>query len=122
MAKILMSIKPCYSEKIFNGTKKYEYRRRIGNKNVSAIVVYSTYPKCEIVGEVEVKNIIKKTPRSLWNETRDKSGISYTDFMNYFYDCEYGFAYVLGKFNKFASPKKLSNYNIKQAPQAFVYI
>lgn len=122
MAKILMSIKPCYSEKIFDGTKKYEYRRRIANKEVSSIVVYSSSPKCEVIGEVEVKDVIKKSPRSLWNETKDKSGISYADFMDYFSDCEYAFAYVLGKYNKFSSPKKLINYNVKQAPQAFVYV
>ena len=28
-------------QKIFEGTKKYEYRRKIANKEVSSIVVYS---------------------------------------------------------------------------------
>lgn len=34
MAVILLSIKPEYAEKIFAGTKKYEYRRHIASEKV----------------------------------------------------------------------------------------
>ena len=33
-----------------------------------------------------------------------------------------GYAYKLGKAQKYATPQPLSKYNINQAPQSFVYI
>ena len=39
MSTILISIKPEYVEKIFDGSKKYEYRRRLANKAVDKILV-----------------------------------------------------------------------------------
>lgn len=40
MAVILLSIKPEYAEKIFAGTKKYEYRRHVASEKVEKIIVY----------------------------------------------------------------------------------
>ena len=54
MSTILLSIKPEFSEKIFNETKKYEFRKRVARKKVEKIVVYATSPVKKIVGEVEV--------------------------------------------------------------------
>lgn len=43
--RILLSINPEYVEKIFSGTKKYEYRKNIfKNKEVKTILIYSTSP------------------------------------------------------------------------------
>ena len=39
--KVLLSIKPEFADKIFNGTKKYEFRKSIfKNKDVDTVVVY----------------------------------------------------------------------------------
>jgi len=48
---VLLSIKPKYVEKIVNGEKQYEFRKRIfRNKNVRKAFIYSTSPtkKAEI--------------------------------------------------------------------------
>ena len=45
MATILLSIKPEYANKIFDGQKRYEYRKRIPKKEVSKIIVYSSAPE-----------------------------------------------------------------------------
>ena len=44
MATILLSVKPKYIEKIFNGTKKYEFRKKLAKLDVSKIILYSTSP------------------------------------------------------------------------------
>lgn len=49
MAVILLSIKPEYAEKIFAGTKKYEYRRHIASEKVEKIIVYSTAPVKQVI-------------------------------------------------------------------------
>lgn len=59
MATILLSIKPEYANKIFDGQKHYEYRKRIPKKEVSKIVVYSSAPEQAVIGEVEVVKTLK---------------------------------------------------------------
>ena len=54
MATILLSIKPEYVAKIFDHTKRYEFRKRIPQKPIDIIVVYSSEPEQHIVGEFEV--------------------------------------------------------------------
>ena len=54
--KVLLSINPPYVDKIFNGEKKFEYRRAIFKDNsVDTIVIYSTSPIKKVVGEFKVK-------------------------------------------------------------------
>ena len=76
MSKVLISIKPEYVNRILNGTKKYEYRRMLAKKNVSSLIIYSTWPVMEIVGEVEVIGTIEMAPSSLWEKTKKEAGIS----------------------------------------------
>ena len=64
MSVILLSIKPEYCKKIFEGTKKYEFRKHLAQNDVEKIVVYSTAPEKKVVGEIEVIGTLsmKKTP------------------------------------------------------------
>ena len=64
--KIILSIKPEFAAKIFEGTKKYEFRRAIfKNKNVKKVVVYASSPVQKIIGEFEIEDIIKNDLESL---------------------------------------------------------
>ena len=54
MSVILLSIKPEYCRKIFEGTKKYEFRKHLAQNDVEKIVVYSTAPEKKVIGEIEV--------------------------------------------------------------------
>ena len=50
MGKILLSIKPIYVNKILNGTKKYEYRKRKPKRNdIGKLIIYSTSPIKKVV-------------------------------------------------------------------------
>ena len=53
MATILLSIKPEYVAKIFDHTKKYEFRKRIPQRPIDKVVVYSSNPEQHIVGELK---------------------------------------------------------------------
>lgn len=122
MSKILLSIKPKYAHKIFNGIKKFEYRKYLPQRHVSKIVIYSTAPEGLVLGEVEVKGILemKKTP--LWEHTKEFSGITRDNFRSYFKNCTKAYAYVLGKVTLYEKPLKLENMGVNKAPQAFVYL
>ena len=65
MCKLLMSINPEHVENILSGEKRYEFRKTRCKEHVDTILIYSTSPVMKIVGEVEVKGIIKDSPNCL---------------------------------------------------------
>ena len=122
MSAILISIKPEYVERIFNGNKKYEYRRLLANREVNKLVIYCTAPVKSVVGEVSVIRTISDTPEKLWEQTKDFAGISKEKYFKYFDGKEKANCYVLGDCIKYDQPKKLEDFGIKVAPQAWIYV
>lgn len=123
--KVLMSIKPEYVEEIFNGIKRFEYRRTIfTNPTIKTVVIYSTKPCGKIVGEFNVKNIFCDNPETLWKRTKDFSGISKESFDRYFEGKEKGFAIEIGEVIKYEKSLALKEFNkeLKTPPQSFFYI
>lgn len=121
-SKILISINPVHANNILNGTKKYEYRRKTAKTKISTIIIYETSPIKRIVGEAEVEDVLKFTPNTLWEKTKEESGISKDFFDDYFENVETACAYKLGKVTMYDEPKSLEDYGIKSAPQSFIYI
>ena len=65
--KVILSIKPYYAEKIFDGEKIYELRKSIfKNPNVKKVILYASSPISKIVGEFEIDYIIHKEVEDLW--------------------------------------------------------
>ena len=122
MRQILISINPEYVKKIFDGEKKYEYRKSIAKKNISWIVRYETKPKMKVVGKVKIEKIVKETPEKLWKITKHYSGVVKNFFDLYFKGKKIAYAYKLGKVLEYKKPKTLHDFGVKNAPQSFVYI
>ncbi len=122
MSTILLSIKPEYANRIFAGTKKYEFRKRIAKQKVDKIIVYSSCPKQKVVGEVGVVETLSLPPAALWESTKEYAGISKSKFDAYFAGCDRAYAYKIGKISKYSNPKELNAFGIKYPPQSFVYI
>ena len=122
MSTILLPIKPEYIELIFNGTKKYEYRKTLPKHKVTRIIVYLTAPTKAIVGEIEVKTTMRMKCDLLWEHTKNHAGITKKQFDEYFKCCEMGTAYRLGKFSYYRFPKQLDAFGIKKAPRSFIYL
>ena len=122
MATILLSIKPEYANRIFDGQKQYEYRKRIPKKEVSKIVVYSSAPEQAVIGEIKVIKTLKMKPTTLWNSTKANAGISRSKYRKYFSGCTMAYAFVIGSFEKYPTSKSLADFNIQSAPQSFVYL
>ena len=76
MKAILLSIKPEYVEKILDGTKKYEYRKRLAKAESSTILIYSTSPVMKVVAKAEITGTICAAPSTLWEKTKGNAGIS----------------------------------------------
>lgn len=122
MATILLSIKPEYVERIFNGSKKYEFRKRLPQEKIEKLVVYSTDPVQRVVGEVEVLGTLTMKPTSLWEATKSVAGISRMKYREYFKGCAAASAFQLGQTQRYEMPKTLKEIGVKNAPQSFVYL
>ena len=122
MKALLLSIKPEYVEKILQGEKKFEYRKRLAKEDVSYIYVYSTAPSMKVVASVHIEGHLSDSPTALWEKTKAAAGISRAKFRDYFRGCKTAYAYKLGKVEVFESPKNLSDFGVAVAPQSLVYI
>jgi predicted transcriptional regulator len=121
--KVLLSIKPEFANKIFDGTKKYEFRKSIFKRNdIQTVVVYASSPVQQVIGEFEIKEILYKEVELLWKLTQQFAGISKDFYDDYFAEKEMAFAIQIGKIHKFQKPKRLSDYEINYAPQSFAYL
>jgi predicted transcriptional regulator len=120
--KVVLSIKPEFADKIFDGTKKFEFRKAIfKNQNVTSVLVYSSSPVQKVIGEFQIRNIFNRDLKTLWEMTKEFSGITEEYFYKYFAEREYGFAIEIEKKIKFKTPKCLkADYNLTP-PQSFAY-
>lgn len=121
--KVLLSIKPEFAERIFDGTKLYEFRKVIfRNPDIKTIVVYASSPVQRVIGEFDIETILSDVPESLWQETKEHSGISEKFFFDYFSERNVGFAIKVKKTRRFKTPRCLrKSYNVSP-PQSFCYI
>ena len=122
MAPILLSIKPEYVDRIFNGSKKYEFRKHLPQVKVDKLVVYSTDPVQRVVGEVEVLGSLTMKPTPLWEATKQLAGISRAKYRAYFKGCAAASAFQLGQTWLYDTPKTLEEIGVKSAPQSFIYL
>lgn len=122
---LLMSIKTKYANQIFEGTKKYEYRRRsIKEENLNKkIFIYSSEIDKKIVGYIIVDEILEGTSEYILKRTNNEGNI---DIINYFKDCENCYALKIKEavlLQKAISLKELkekdSNFTV---PQYYRYI
>jgi predicted transcriptional regulator len=122
--KVLLSIKPKFAQKIFDGTKQFEFRKAIyKNKEISTIVVYASYPIQKVIGEFKVEYILSNHPDVLWEKTKDQSGISRAYFGEYFEDRNVGFAIKVSETKEYLEPLCLKkDFNINFPPQSFMYL
>lgn len=121
--KVLLSIKPEFAEKIFDGTKKYEFRRSVfKNSEVRTVVVYASSPVQKVIGEFEIETIINDELNKLWYLTKEFSGISAEFFFEYFRNKENGFAIKIKKTKKYEIPLSIKEDFNATPPQSFMYL
>lgn len=122
--RVLMSIKPKYVKSILDGTKKFEFRKKIFKRtDIDEIIIYSSSPEKKIVGSFEIDKVLEDSPEELWAYCRNNAGISKENFFKYFKGKDHGFAIKIKNLN--ILPKKLDPYEMNQdfhPPQSFCYV
>jgi predicted transcriptional regulator len=121
--KVLLSIKPQFAIKIFDGTKKFEFRKSIfKNSNINTVVVYASSPMQKVIGEFTIDEIMEESPDALWEKTKKHSGITKEFFDEYFFNRDRAFAIKVKEANRYQQPLDLIDFDLSFAPQSFVYI
>jgi predicted transcriptional regulator len=121
--QVLLSIKPEFTDKIFEGSKKYEYRRTIfRDKDIKKVVVYASSPVSKVIGEFEIEQVLFDGLNDLWNKTKNYSGISKKYFLNYFANTNKGYAIKVKNYFKYKTPVCLQSKYGVLPPQSFLYL
>jgi len=121
--RVLLSIKPEFALRIFDGSKRYEYRRSIFKRGeVTKIVVYASDPIQKVIGEFEIGDILHEEPQALWAKTREYGGITKRRFLEYFRNKTKGYAIQVKSTRMYDVPLPLNSFMVSSPPQSFMYL
>lgn len=124
---VLMSIRPQYASKIFDGTKTVELRR-IKPKtlnNGDLIFVYVSSPVKSLFGAFRVAHVVEKPLPTLWKTVKNHAGVSYAEYSKYFDGVHSGVAIFIK--DVWLLPKPIHLSDLKKEvdgfypPQSFRY-
>lgn len=123
---VVLSIRPQYSEKIMEGKKTVELRRRfpMSTSKGSIVYIYSTSPVRAMVGSAEISDVIKMSVADIWEQYSDCAFIKKEDFDVYFSGVEEGYALEFSNVRPLPRPLKLNELRERfgfQPPQSFLY-
>ena len=123
---LLVSIKPEFAEKIFNGTKSIELRKSTPNVLPGdAVVIYCTDPVKAVLGICIVKEILRLKPSVMWKVHNCVLGIDQKRFKEYYENSNFAIGIVLTSICRL--DRNISLTTIKamfptfQPPQTFRY-
>jgi predicted transcriptional regulator/DNA-binding XRE family transcriptional regulator len=123
---VVLSIRPNFSEKIMEGTKTVELRRRFPMSAPRGTIafIYSTAPVQAIVGSVELGEVIKLPVQQIWKKFGNMAQIERSSFDDYFSGLKQGFALKFDNVRPFSRPIDLSELRKRfgfEPPQSFLY-
>lgn len=123
---VVLSIKPVYSEKILDGRKTVELRRRfpVSAPKGTLAYIYSTSPVKAIVGTASIRDVLKLPVEQIWEEFENTAFIKKPLFDKYFEGLDHGYALVFGDVKSFSRPLPLHELRAKfgfEPPQSFLY-
>ncbi len=123
---ILVSIKPEFAEKIFDGSKRIELRKVSPNARPGDLmIVYSTSPEMAVIGVCKIAKIIKSSPAEIWEKYSEVLGIDEHRFNAYYSESRTAVGIVIDRARRLKT--KIPLKNIKRVfpefapPQTFKY-
>jgi len=125
---LLISIKPQYAKKIFEGEKTIELRKSAPQMvdNESYMLIYVTSPVKELWGVCKIQSIIKNEPEIIWSKYGKVAGISKEDFNDYYKETTNGYVIELKEVKALVNAISLEELRVMipgfTAPQTYRYI
>lgn len=123
---MVLSVRPIYSSKIFEGKKTVELRRRFPTSTPSGTIayIYSTSPIRAVVGSTEIESVNKLPVAEIWKKFGKMTQISKAAFEAYFAGLEEGVALKISNsraFSRWANVSELRERFGFKPPQSFIY-
>ncbi len=124
---ILLSIRPQYANKIFEGRKRVELRRICPKyiKKGDLVLIYVSSPVKSLCGAFQVDRVVEKPLSELWKAVKGKAGVSRKEFNQYYQGLSVGSAIFFNNVWELSSPIELRELREQmtdfQAPQNFRY-
>lgn len=119
---IILPIRKQYSDLIFSGKKKCEYRKRLPKLNVRKVFVYEARGCGMIIGEIIVKEILKMHPTDLWEQTKGLGCVDITTYTQYFSNTKIAHAILINEIIRYDKPKSLKEFGLSHAPQSYIWV
>jgi predicted transcriptional regulator len=124
---IVLSIRPQYAKKIFDGSKKVELRR-IRPKQIrkgSLVFIYASSPAQSLVGAFKVDEIVEKPLSELWSLVQDIAGVAKKEFYDYYQGVNTGIGIFFSEVWSLREPIKIQDWQEQgihfNPPQGFRY-
>ena len=106
---LIISLKPCYADMVFEGLKKVELRRRIASQISNRdVFIYVSSPVRELRGGFRVGQVWEGSPEDVWNIVADLSTINRREFDAYFQGQAVAYALEVTNVWEYESPVGLS--------------
>ena len=123
---VVLSIHPRYTEKILEGVKTVELRRRFPNtiSEGAMAYIYSTSPVRAIVGSADITNVVKLPLGKMWKQYKNHASINRRDFDACFKGLDEGYALVFENAARLQRPLDLEELRNRfgfAPPQSFLY-
>jgi len=125
---LLLSIRPNFADRILDGSKTVEFRRRhprqieLGTR----MLIYASSPVRALIGTAIVVEVIEASPEEIWDEYRAVGGIDHEQFNAYYAECDRAIVILLSKPVRFTNAISLDDLRCKwpgfHPPQQFAYM
>ena len=124
---LLLSLRPCYADLIFEGLKKAELRRRIASCIEGRdVFIYVSSPIRKLRGGFRVGHVWQGSPEEVWNEVSELTGGTKRNFDTYYAGCEIAYALQITDVWEYENPvdlnklrNRFSNFSV---PQSWRYV
>jgi len=126
-AILLLSIRPQYANKIFDGSKTVELRRIKPKLEAEDwVLVYVSTPVQALMGMFQVDKVEESSPNRLWTRVRDRAGVTRKEFDLYYTGTDKAYGIYLKTTRQLSQPinleylkQVLSGF---QPPQSYRYL
>ena len=124
---VILSIRPVHAEKILDGSKTVELRRRFtgGVRPGTIALIYSTSPRSALTGSARIKEVQRLAVPELWERHCSAACLQKREFEDYFSGLASGYAIVLTSAQPLIRPVGLPELRQRfgfEAPQSYQYV
>ena len=106
---LIISLKPCYADRLFEGLKTVELRRRIASQiSDREVFIYVSSPVRTLRGGFRVGRVWEGTPESVWRVVSELSALNRQEFDAYFRGQAVAYALEITNVWEYQRPASLS--------------